>query len=93
MFLIGQVVFPGSFLLMLLLLLTLLLLMMADNFYGQALKRPVELPPVLNDHHHLLVLIGQYMRDGLEALSIKAYVQDEVTACCPDAEHTSSSLP
>ena len=39
--------------------------------------------PALHDHHHLLVPIGQYVWDVLEALPVKADVQDEATVCRP----------
>ena len=34
------------------------------------LAGPTEEPPALNDHHHILILIGNDMRNGLEALPI-----------------------
>ena len=30
--------------------------------------------PALNDHHHILILIGYVMKDGPEALPIQAYI-------------------
>ena len=71
------------------------------DFCGQVLVtnllvESAEWPPALHDYCHLLVLIGQYELDGLEALPIKADVQDEVTVCRPSAERTvvtASMLP
>ena len=47
------------------------------------LVAPPEEPPALNDHHHILFLIGYDMREGLEALSIQAHIYLIVTVRSP----------
>ena len=50
---------------------------------SELLTGPAEWPPALHSLHHLLVLIFEYVWDGLEALPIHTNVEDVVPVCCP----------